>query len=323
MEFTFIYYRSIIQIITLIRPENKAQQHKIGFPGTLIPMFDNARERTITIALALTERIGWTLIHRLIDRFGTLEAAFGATDAELRSVHGIGKQIAANIRAIDLPRLEADLHRFETLGIRVATWQDAAYPDVLNRLPDRPLTLFWKGTLPAKDAPTVAIVGTREPSPDSVQRAAQLAGAFARRGWTVISGLARGIDTAGHEGALAAGGCTTAVLGCGVNVIYPPENGPLAGRIQSNGALIAEVHPDTPPSPMALMRRNRLITGLSRAVIVVEAPVNSGALHAARYAHEQGRPVFAIDNSAGNAALLRDFAHPLPDSIDALIGSLE
>jgi len=156
-----------------------------------------------------------------------------------------------------------------------------------------------------------------------VQRAYQLAAAFARRGWVVISGLARGIDTAAHRGALLAGGRTLAVLGCGVNVAYPPENWRLAGQVRANGALVSEAHPDAPPTATALMRRNRLIAGLSRAVIVVEAPDDSGALHAARYAHAQGRPVFAPDNSAGNAALLRDFASPLPDEIETLLAHLK
>jgi DNA processing protein len=108
-----------------------------------------------------------------------------------------------------------------------------------------------------------------------------------------------------------------------VNVVYPPENWRLAGQVRASGALISEVHPDAPSTATALMRRNRLIAGLSRAVIVVEAPDDSGALHAARYGHEQGRPVFALDNSAGNAALLRDFASPLPDDIETLLTHLE
>jgi DNA processing protein len=110
-----------------------------------------------------------------------------------------------------------------------------------------------------------------------------------------------------------------AVLGCGVNVTYPPENDPLAQQLVANGAMFSELHPNTAPSPNALMRRNRLITALSRAVIVVEAGATSGALYAARCGHSQGRPVFALNNSAGNASLLEGFAHPLPDSVDNMI----
>jgi DNA processing protein len=284
---------------------------------------DDHDERTCAIALALTDRIGWKLIHRLLDRFGTLTLALDASTDELQTVPGIGQRIAASIHAINLGRLDADVRRFEAQGITLALWQDAIYPERLKTLDDKPLVLFWKGTLDPADAPAVAIVGTRGPAASSVQRAYRLAAAFARRGWVVISGLARGIDTAAHSGALLAGGRTLAILGCGVNVVYPPENWRLAGQVRASGALISEAHPDAPPTATALMRRNRLIAGLSRAVIVVEAPDNSGALHAARYAHAQGRLVFALDNSAGNAALLRDFASPLPDDIEALAAYIE
>jgi DNA processing protein len=280
-------------------------------------------ERTCAIALALADRVGWKLVHRLLDRFGTLQAALNASTAELQTVPGIGQQIAASIHAVDRIRLKADLRRFEAQGITLAIWQDATYPERLKSLADQPLILFWKGAYHPADAPTVAIVGTRAPATASAQRAYQLAAAFARRGWVVISGLARGIDTAAHRGALLTGGRTLAVLGCGVNVTYPPENWRLAAQVRANGTVISEVHPDAPPTVTALMRRNRLIAGLSRAVIVVEAPDGSGALHAARYAHEQGRPVFALNNSAGNTALLRDFASPLPDDIETLLTHLE
>jgi DNA processing protein len=255
---------------------------------------DDHDERTCAIALALTDRIGWKLIHRLLDRFGTLTLALDASTDELQTVPGIGQRIAASIHAINLGRLDADVRRFEAQGITLALWQDAIYPERLKTLDDKPLVLFWKGTLDPADAPAVAIVGTRGPAASSVQRAYRLAAAFARRGWVVISGLARGIDTAAHSGALLAGGRTLAILGCGVNVVYPPENWRLAGQVRASGALI-----------------------------VVEAPDNSGALHAARYAHAQGRLVFALDNSAGNAALLRDFASPLPDDIEALAAYIE
>ncbi len=276
-------------------------------------------DRTRIIALALTDRVGWTLIHRLIERFGTLEAALSASPDALQTVQGIGKQIAANIRAIDLDRLAAELWRFEAQGITVATWQDAHYPARLKGLDDRPLALFWKGAIQPEDTRSIAIVGTRQPAGASIRLAQQWAADLAARGWTVVSGLARGIDTAAHQGALAANGRTIAVLGCGVNVVYPPENRPLAAQVIASGALISEVHPNTAPTANTLMRRNRLIAGLSRALIVIEAPADSGALHAARYAHGQGTPVFAVDNSEGNAALLRDFARVLPEDVKVLI----
>jgi DNA processing protein len=280
-------------------------------------------DRTRIIALSLTRSVGWKLIHRLLDQFGSLEAIFAASETELRSVHGIGQQIAANIHATDLCRLADDLERFESQGINVATWRDEFYPPQLLEVEDRPLTLFWKGSILPADQQSVAIVGTREPHPESILIAEKYAIAFAQRGWTVVSGLARGIDSAAHQSALTVGGRSIAVLGCGVNVIYPPENAALAQALEANGALLSEVHPNTAPSPNALMRRNRLITALSRAVIVVEAGINSGALYAARCAHNQGRQVFALNNSAGNANLLQEFAHPLPDDIDTMIEQID
>jgi len=279
-------------------------------------------DRTRIIALSLTRSVGWKLTHRLLERFSTLEAIFAADVEELRTVHGIGPQIASNICAIDLCHLVEDLERFQAQGITAAAWQDTIYPLRLLEIEDKPLALFWKGTLLPADEQAVAIVGTREASNDSLRLAQRYAAAFAERGWTVISGMARGIDSAAHQGALAAGGRSIAVLGCGVNVIYPPENAALAKQIASSGALLSEIHPNTAPSPNALMRRNRLITALSRAVIVVEAGATSGALYAARCGRDQGRPVFAINNSAGNVELLEQFARPLPANVDEMIGQI-
>jgi DNA processing protein len=175
-------------------------------------------------------------------------------------------------------------------------------------LEDRPLVVFWKGQISTADSKTIAIVGTREPQPDSLELARIWAQDMATRGWTVISGLARGIDGMAHRGALNGKGRTLAVLGSGVNVVYPPEHQTLAQEIVEHGALISELHPDSSPSTTALMRRNRLIASFAGAIIVVEAGAASGALHAARFGHAMGRPVYVVDNSAGNSALLRDFA---------------
>jgi DNA processing protein len=276
-------------------------------------------ERIRALALALTGRIGWKLIHRLLDHFETFEAILAAPESQLRKVPGIGPQIAASIRAIDLVSLVAALDRFRAEGITVATWQDPTYPIQFNALEDKPLVLFWKGVLRPDDCSGIAIVGTREASVVSLRLAHNLGRDLAARGCTVVSGLAHGIDTAGHRGTLAAGGRTLAVLGCGINAIYPPQNAPLAQEIIRNGALIGEVHPNASPSTSALMRRNRLIAALSKATIVIEAGDSSGALHTARFAHALGRPVFAVDNSAGNRALLHDFARPLPESVDVLL----
>ena len=282
-------------------------------------------QRTRLIALALTRSVGWKLIQRLLDRFGSLDRILSATAEDLRSVKGIGADISRRIQAIDLEQVAADLARFEQVQIHVAAWFDSAYPPRLAALippEDRPLTLFWKGALlPADQA--IAIVGTRQPAPDSLTLAFDLANALAGRGWATVSGLARGIDSAAHRGALDGAGQTFAVLGGGLNHIYPRENIALASQIIANGALISELHPDNSPSPNGLVRRNRLITALSRAVVVVEAGEASGALYAARCARVQRRPVFALDNSPGNARLLAEFASVLPASVDGLIAQIE
>lgn len=274
------------------------------------------------IALALVDGIGWTLINRLLERFGSLENILAAPPADLQTVRGIGKHLSAQIAHIDLEKTARSLAEFAANGISCATWRDVDYPGSLHMLDDRPLVLFWRGALPPLDARAIAIVGTREPTDESARLASEWAGAFARQGWIVISGMARGVDTYAHQGALRAGGRTLAVLGCGVNRVYPPENRALAHRIAGQGALLSEFHPDSGIGRDTLVFRNRLISALSRATMVIEAGETSGALHAARHAHAQGRSVFARPGSAGNDALLRDSAYPLPgdpDQIDEVI----
>ncbi len=272
------------------------------------------------IALALTPGIGNKTIRRLLATFGTLDAILDASLDQLQTVQGIGLKTAAAVRAIRLPELDADLQKWTAQGVRVVTWLDTDYPAPLTTLNDAPLVLFYRGTL--TEIPAIAIVGTREPTDDSIRLAESLAAEFAVSGWTVVSGLARGIDSAAHRGALSGGGRTMAVLGCGVNVIYPPENRDLAQQIIRDGTILSECHPHAKPAPTALTIRNRIITGLSRAVIIIEAGATSGALHAARKAQAQGRPVFAIENgSAGNAELLANGAQVVT-SVREMMGRL-
>ena len=183
----------------------------------------------------------------------------------------------------------------------------------LRDLDDAPPTLFWRGCLaPAAWAKTVAIVGTRAPSQAARFIALRLAMQLARAGITVISGLALGIDTAAHSGALSAAGVTFAVLGSGLLNVYPPTNQELAARILQTGALVSELHPCWGANAQRLVSRNRIISGLSRALIVVESDVQGGAMYAARFAREQGRPVYTFDLPAsGNQALIRGGARVL------------
>ena len=211
--------------------------------------------------------------------------------------------------------------------IRALAIDDAAYPAALRTIADPPPVLYVRGTVRPGDARAVAVVGTRRASAYGAQVARHLAGVLARNGVTVVSGLARGIDAAAHDAALLAGGRTLAVLGCGVDVTYPPEHRRLGERIVASGALLAEVPPGTPPLRFHFPRRNRLISGLCAGVVVVEGREDSGALITACAALEQGRDVFAVPGpifdprTAAPHGLLRDGAAPVTcaeDILDAL-----
>jgi DNA processing protein len=265
------------------------------------------------VALSLIPNLGSRRIAALLDHFGSLAGILEAGDADLRAVPGIGPKLAAAIRAIDLAHAASEIAGWQADGIAILLRSDAGYPAALKTLDDAPPVLFWRGLAGSDVSRAVAIVGTRSPTGASRRLAEIIAGTLAGQGWTVISGMAAGIDTAAHQGALRAGGRTLAVLGCGVRVIYPPENTALAAHILARGALLSEMHPDMPPSSPALVARNRLISGLSRAVIVIETAEDGGGMYAARFAREQGRIVYAVQNgSAGNVRLMAEGARPLP-----------
>lgn len=199
-------------------------------------------------------------------------------------------------------------------GIQCLTPADAGYPEPLRTIPDPPSELYVQGAWLPEDTAAVAIVGTRRATEHGLAVAERLGRELAARGVTVVSGLAFGIDAAGHRGALAAGGRTIAVLGSGLSRLFPSEHADLAGQIAAHGAVLSELPVQTPAAPWHFPRRNRLIAGLSLGVVVVEAPARSGALITARLAAEQGREVFAVPGPAGAATsrgthgLLRDGA---------------
>jgi len=201
---------------------------------------------------------------------------------------------------------------------------DARYPAVLAAIHAPPPTLWTRGCAESLCGPLVALVGSRAASPYALEVAHQLAGDLARRGITVVSGMARGVDSAAHRGALDAGGVTVAVFGCGVDVIYPREHQSLAARICERGALVSEFRPQEPPRAGYFPQRNRVISGLSRAVVVVEAAEKSGSLITARFALDQGRDVLAVPGNilsgrnAGAHALLRDGARIVETAEDIL-----
>jgi DNA processing protein len=225
-----------------------------------------------------------------------------ATNARYTGVGAIRLQAAATIESA---------HR---LGLDAISGADPAYPVPLAAIVDPPPVLWVRGRRDALDGPAVAIVGSRAGSPYALAVAERLAADLAERGLTIVSGLARGVDSAAHRGALAGGGKTIAVLGCGADVVYPPEHAALAGEIAERGAVISELVPGTPPQAWFFPQRNRIISGLCRAIVVVEAGEKSGSLITARCALEQGRDVLAVPGNIlngrnrGGHALLRDGA---------------
>jgi DNA processing protein len=216
------------------------------------------------------------------------------------------------------------LDRAAGAGIDIIPWSDPDYPVALAAIVDPPPVLWVRGSRATLDRPAVAIVGSRAGSPYALAVAERLAADLAARDVTIVSGLARGVDSAAHRGALAAPGCTVAVLGSGADVVYPREHRALALEIVLAGALLSELAPGTPPQPLFFPRRNRIISGLVRAVVVVEAGDKSGALITARCALEQGRDVLAVPGNVlngrnrGGHALLRDGAKNVETADDIL-----
>lgn len=270
------------------------------------------------LALSRLPGIGGITARRLLERFGSVEAIFDAPDAALQQIPRITPALVTRLRAIELDTLAAELTALDDEGIQVVSWSDADYPAQLRQVSDAPPLLFVRGNLLPSDAQAVAIVGTRQPTAACTTFTETLARELARRGLTIVSGLALGIDTAAHQGALqAANGRTLAVPGSGLRAIHPRQNLALAETIAGRGALLSELHPDTSARGNNLMARDRIVSGLSRAVIVVEAGEKSGSLDTAAKARKQGRLIFAVPGSPGPAALLAAGAEPLrPDAID-------
>jgi len=264
---------------------------------------------------------------RLLEVFQQPEAIFAATPREWTARAKLSASGCARLVDAANRDLSAELARLERTGIQLIAFYDDAYPTRLRAIPDPPPTLFIHGTLSSADERAIAIVGSRRASPYGRQVAAELAVGLAQRGITIVSGLALGADAAAHEGALRAGGRTLAVLGGGVDVIYPPEHAALYARVAASGAVISEAPPGSPPVKMSFPIRNRIISGLSLGVVVVEAPEKSGALITARHALDQGREVFAVPGSVnsvqsrGSHQLLRDGAR-LVESVDDILEEL-
>lgn len=252
------------------------------------------------VALCLSSGVGGKTFKALMTAFGSPEAVLSASDDALRAVHGVGKVLSESIRRADVARAEANLRRWAGLDVRALSWEEDEYPAPLKLLDDPPPLLFVRGEWPLDLTDALAIVGTRTPSHQAHRYAAGLADEVVKKGRVVVSGLAVGIDSAAHNGALDAGGKTIAVLGSGVLNIYPPESKMLAERVVRSGALLCEVSPDAGVSTPGLIARNRMITGLSAGVMVVQSNRDGGAMHAARFAVAQGRTLYTPETTLGD-----------------------
>jgi DNA processing protein len=277
------------------------------------------------LALSLAPGVGSILLKRLLDRFKTPEAVFKAPLEELLSLEGLPEKVAREIRKGPLEKeVERELYLIKEVGGEIVTLKDDSYPKRLRDIYDPPALLYMRGELKAEDELAISIVGSRKTSPYGRWVTEKMSQDLARRGVTIVSGMARGIDSLAHWGAIAGGGRTIAVLGCGVDVIYPSENRNLFTKIIHQGAILSEFPMGSPPEGGHFPRRNRIISGLSLGVVVVQASEDSGSLITASYALEQGREVFAVpgnvgsEGSRGTHQLIKDGARLVESSEDIL-----
>ena len=278
------------------------------------------------VALNLTGLVGAALHRRLCERFGSARAALRAPRSELKRVAGIGDLTSSAIVEQSRSSAAADeIAHARAGGVTILAHGSPGYPSALSTLHDPPLVLYVRGGLEERDLLGVGLVGSRQATPYGLRQAARFGGELAEMGVTVVSGLARGIDTEAHHGALKSKeGRTLAVLGSGLGVVYPPENRGLARRIAERGALVSEFPLRSAPSPGNFPRRNRIISGLSLGILVIEAGEKSGALITADWAMEQGREVFALPGSVespmsrGTHLLIRQGAKLAETAADVL-----
>ena len=283
-------------------------------------------ERACWVALNTAAGIGPIRFQRLLEVCGGAHGAWQATDLELAAAGLERRTIDALHRLRQRTTPDALARRLDQLGIQTLTLLDAEYPTNLRQVADPPPVLFVRGHLREQDAYSVALVGTRRATEYGRAVAERLARDLALAGVTVVSGLAKGIDTVAHTATLNSGGRTVAVLGCGLDQVYPPENSRLARQIieRDAGATVSEFAPGIPPDAVNFPRRNRIISGLSLATVIVEAGEKSGALITADFALEQGRDVLAVPgsilnpNCAGTNFLLKQGATPVTGAEDIL-----
>ena len=258
--------------------------------------------RKYWLGFSLVPGIGPKRLLLLAKAFGNLTNAWEANESQLRAA-GLDEETTANLLQMQAKLdLDAEMSRVEQVGAHLLTPEDANYPALLKNMPDAPLTLYVRGRLTAQDDLALAVVGTRKATGYGKDAAAYFSRHLADEGVTIVSGLAHGIDAAAHRSALEAGGRTIAVLGCGIDRVYPPDHAELAKHIAQQGALVSEFALGVKPEARNFPRRNRIISGISLGVLIVEAPEQSGAMITATLAAEQGREVFAVPGSIFNMA---------------------
>lgn len=277
------------------------------------------------IALGKVSNIGPVLIKRLLDKFKSPEAVFGASESELLAIEGLGEKIARQIlHGPDMEYAESQIDTVQKKGFRIVTRHSSEYPARLKEIYDPPFLLYVRGQIEDSDSRAIAVIGSRRATHYGKKVAEIISEQLVSSGVTVVSGLARGIDSAAHRAALKQQGRTLAVLGCGLDVIYPAENASLYRDIESSGAVISELPCGTPPEGQNFPRRNRIISGLSLGVVVVEASFRSGAFVTARHALEQNREVFAVPGnitsttSSGTNYLIKQGASLVTSAEDVL-----
>ena len=274
--------------------------------------------------------VGPVRVRRLREALGAVEGLFAQPTSRLAGVEGVGQAVAESIRGWEKSfSLAEELKKIEKLGLQVVDVEDPAYPSLLREIHDPPMVLYYRGTLDAVRGAAIGVVGTREATGYGIELAKKLGYQLAYAGVRVISGLARGIDTAAHQGALAAKGRTAAVLGCSMDQVYPAENQALAEKMEeSGGCVMSEFCLGTPPDRQTFPMRNRIVSGLSKGLLVVEAARASGAMITAKQALEQGRQVFAVPGridhpqSGGCHQLLKEGAR-LVESVEDVLAEFE
>ena len=280
------------------------------------------------LRLTMVPGVGPKTCQALLERFGSAGKVLDAPESSLRDVPGVGPRVAEKIagarREVDA---EAELDLCRRMGVRIVARGGVGYPPLLGDIPDPPALLYVRGTIEPADQLAIALVGSRKCTPYGMRIAERLASSLARVGLTVVSGLARGIDAAAHRGALSSGGRTIAVLANGLGEVYPPEHEDLAREVAASGALLSESPMGQGPLAGLFPQRNRIISGLSLGVVVVEATPRSGSLSTARHATDQNREVFAVPGpvdslpSRGCHYLIRDGAR-LVETVDDILEEL-